>query len=135
MHDNEQKPMKYTNKQSGFSAVELLITLFIAAAFLISGYQLYAVVIKDGGEARMKSNAANAAVDYLQRYKSFATNPCTAQAPLTDSAITVAGITNVTVSVALSCPYTATTSVSKILVTLKYGNPQQTITNSTYVKP
>jgi len=127
--------MKYINRKSGFSAVELLITLFIAAAFLISGYQLYAVVIKDGGEARMQSNASNVATDYLQRYKSSATNPCTTQAPLTDSAITVTGLSNVTVSVAISCPYSSTTSISKILVTIKYGNPQQTITNATYVKP
>ena len=127
--------MKYINKKSGFSAVELLITLFIAAAFLISGYQLYAVVIKDGGEARMQSSATNVTTDYLQRYKSSATNPCTPQTPLTDSAITVTGLSNVTVSVAISCPYSSTTSISKILVTIKYGNPQQTITNATYVKP
>lgn len=100
--------MKNNKKQSGFSAVELLITLFIAAAFLISGYQLYAVVIKDGGEARMQSSASNVATDYLQRYKSSATNPCTVQAPLSDSPITVSGLSNVTATVAISCPpYTA----------------------------
>lgn len=127
--------MKNIKKTPGFSAVELLITLFIAAAFLISGYQLYAVVIKDGGEARMQSSATNVTTDYLQRYKSSATNPCTTQTPLTDSAITVTGLSNVTVSVAISCPYSSTTSISKILVTIKYGNPQQIITNATYVKP
>ena len=127
--------MKNNQKKSGFSAVELLITLFIAAAFLISGYQLYAVVIKDGGEARMQSSASNVATDYLQRYKSSATNPCTTSTPLTDSSITVPGLSNVTVSVAITCPYSSTTSVSKILVTIKYGTPQKTISNATYVKP
>jgi len=109
--------MKYINKKSGFSAVELLITLFIAAAFLISGYQLYAVVIKDGGEARMQSNASNVATDYLQRYKSSATNPCTTQTPLTDSAITVTGLSNVTTSVAISCPYSTTYSATGGVIT------------------
>ena len=30
---------------AGFTAVELLITLFVAAAFIIAGYQLFNIVI------------------------------------------------------------------------------------------
>lgn len=133
----KQSGRKTVSLSNGFSAVELLITLFIAAAFLISGFQLYAVIIKDGGEARMQSSASNVATDYLQRYKSSATNPCTTQSPLTDSSIPIPGLSSVTVSVAITCPYSSTpiTSVSKILVTIKYGTPQKTISNSTYVKP
>lgn len=129
--------MRYNLKQSGLSAVELLITLFIAAAFLISGYQLYAVVIKDSGEARQQSNASNVATDYLQRYKSSATPSCTVQTPLTNYVPVppISGLSNVTITVTISCPYSSTTSVSKIQVTVRYGSPQQTITNATYVKP
>jgi len=92
-----------------FTAVELLITLFIAAAFLMSGYQLYNLIIKDGGETRMQARASNVAYDYLQRYKSNVTNPCTVQTPLTDSPITVDNLTDVTVSIAITCPYASTT--------------------------
>ncbi len=133
--------MKINSKQSGFSAVELLITLFIAAAFMISGFQLYALVIKDGGEASTQARAENAATEYLQRYKSSATHICTVQipvvnsTPLTDYPITVSGLSNVTVSVAITCPYSSTTSISKVAVFIKYGSPQQTITSATYVKP
>ncbi|HRN90082.1 MAG TPA: prepilin-type N-terminal cleavage/methylation domain-containing protein [Candidatus Saccharibacteria bacterium] len=122
-------------KQQGFTVVELLITLFIAAAFLVSGYQLFSVIIKDGGEARMQSRAADVAYDYLQRYEKSATNPCTVKTPLNNQSITATGLSNVTVSVNITCPYTSTTSVSKVLVTLKYSNPQITITNATYVSP
>lgn len=125
--------MMHTIKQSGFTAVELLITLFIAAAFLMSGYQLYSLIIKDGGESRMQARASNAAYDYLQQYKTNATKPCTAQTPLNDSPRTVTGLSNVTVSISITCPYTAVTSVSKVNVTLKYGNPQQEIGNAIYV--
>jgi Tfp pilus assembly protein PilV len=99
--------MKNIKKQQGFSAVELLITLFIAAAFLISGFQLYAVVLKDGGEARMSARAANAATEYLQQYKSNVAveNPCESSNPLTDSPVTVTGLSNTTVSVSITCPY------------------------------
>lgn len=128
--------MTYTTKQSGFTTVELLITLFIAAAFLMSGYQLYSLIIKDGGDARATAKASNVAYDYLQRYKPSATNPCTVQTPLNNSSITVATLSSVTVTVAITCPYGSTTpSISKVQVTLKYGSPQQIISNGTYVKP
>jgi len=128
--------MIINNKQAGFSAVELLITLFIAAAFLITGYQLYGVVIKDGGEARAQAKAGNVAADYLQRYKASAANPCTVQIPLNTPntpTIVIDGLSAVSIKVEISCPYSTATSVSKIQATLKYGNPQQTIVNATYV--
>jgi len=127
------------DQSNGFSAVELLITLFIASAFLISGYQLYAVVIKDGGEASTQARAVSVTTDYLKRYESSATNPCTELTPLTNSPITVTGLSNVTVTVARSCPYSSIPApkpeVSKILVTLQYGTPQKILTNATYVSP
>jgi Tfp pilus assembly protein PilV len=125
--------MKKHIEQSGFSTVELLITLFIAAAFLISGFQLYAVIIKNGSEVRAKIKASNVVYDYLERYKSSATTPCTALTPLVNTPITVDTLSNVTVSVTISCPYSSTTSVSKVLVTVNYNQPQQTISNATYV--
>ena len=127
--------MKCKIIQSGFTAVELLITLFIAAAFLTSGYQLYSLIIKDGGETRSQARASNIAYDYLQRYKSNATSPCIAQTPLTDSSVVVADLSNVTVSVVVTCPYDSATSISKILVTVKYNVPQQIVSSATYSTP
>lgn len=127
--------MKHRINESGLTAIELLITLFVAAAFLMSGYQLYDVIMKDGGKTNALSRASNVAYDYLQQYKTAPTNPCTAQTPLTDSPKTVSGLSNVTVTVAISCPYSLSTSISKILVTVKYNTPQQVVSNATYVKP
>ncbi len=137
--------MKNITKQqstAGFTVVELLVTLFIAAAFLMSGYQLYDVIMKDGGDARATARASNVAYDYLQRYKPNATNPCTALTPVTNQTLTDDIIANATVSVTISCPYstptiptTTTPSISKVLVTIKYNTPQQTLNIATYVKP
>jgi prepilin-type N-terminal cleavage/methylation domain-containing protein len=129
--------MTYKNKQSGFSAVELLITLFIAAAFLIAGYQLFSLVIKDSGEAREQLRAANVAEEYLQRYKSSATIPCTTQNPITNDTTTVfSGLTNTSLTVSLECgPNPAINTMSKITVNLSYGNPQKSVTEATYVTP
>lgn len=125
--------MIYHAQQSGFTAIELLITLFIAAAFLASGYQLYSVVIKDGGETRAQTRASNIAYDYLRRYTTAVTSPCTPQTPLTNSALTTPGLSNVTVTVAISCPYPSSTSVSKVQATVNYNTPQQAMTNAVFI--
>lgn len=119
--------------QAGFTAVELLITLFVAAAFLIAGYQLFDVVIRDGGQARAESRAGNVAYDYLRRYSPSATNPCSAQTPLTNSAITADGLTDPRITVALTCPESSTPTLTKIDVTITYNNPTQTVKYATYV--
>lgn len=126
------------NNQSGFTAVELLITLFVAAIFLASGYQLYISTIKDGGEIRAQAVASNEAYNYLQQYKTKATTPCTTTPSLAETDIAVANLTAVKVSVEVTCPYAAVattpiTSMSKISVTIKYNNPQRTVNYTTYV--
>jgi len=108
--------------QSGFSAIELLITLFIAAAFLATGYQLYSVVIKSGVTARSRSLASNLAYSNLRQYAAEATNPCTVVTPTPTPTIpTSYGLTNAAITVTFSCPYGATSPTSKLQVTVTYG--------------
>jgi len=125
--------MKKNQKQLGFTAIELLITLFVAAVFLASGYQLYILVVRDSGETSTQSKAGNVAYDYLQQYKAKATNPCTTTPSLATTPKTITGLSNVTVAVDVTCPYASTTSVSKITVTVKYNTPQKTVVDATYV--
>lgn len=132
---NMSNGLQTMSLSNGFSAVELLVTLFVASAFLVVGYQLYSLIINDGGDSRSKSVASNISYGYLQNYKTATTTPCTVQTPLTDSPITVDGLADVLVTVTISCPYTKNTSISKINVILKYNNPQQTISNATFYKP
>lgn len=130
-------------KQTGFTTVELLVTLFIAAAFLMSGYQLYSMIIKDGGETRAQANASNKAYDYIQLYKS---DPIVVQKPdcienldvltgsgeETFSEITIPNLTNVTANIKVTCPYPDAPLLSKITVTIRYGTPQQEVVTATY---
>lgn len=126
--------MSHRILQQGFTAVELLVTLFVAAAFIIAGYQLFNVVIQDGGETRAKVTAANTAYAYLRQYSDAATNPCTPTTPLTNSPITVQDLIQVTISVSIECPQTDAPTLSKVNAIITYNkNPQQTLTYSTYV--
>ena len=102
-----RKTMSLSN---GFSAIELLITLFIAAAFIVSGAQLYSAVIKDGGNANMTAKASSALSTYLQNYKTTVDDPCTPEKPLTNSPISVVGLSNVTISVEITCQNNDTTN-------------------------
>jgi Tfp pilus assembly protein PilV len=120
--------------ESGFSAVELLITLFVAAAFLVAGYSLYNVVIKDGGETRAQSRASNVAYDYMRRYSASVAFPCVPSTPLSAAPISVSGLSAVTVTVVITCPHSSLTSLSEITVTVAYNNPAKTMVYSTYVK-
>jgi len=123
-----------TNTQAGFSAVELLITLFVAAAFIITGYQLYSIVIKDGADARQRAKASNIAYELLRKYSSQATNPCTTVTPSPAPSVpSNSGLANAHATVTFSCPYGASnTAVSKVQVTLTYGSPAQEVTHAIY---
>ena len=125
--------MNRSNTQSGFTAIELLVTLFIAAAFLIAGFQLFTLVVRDGGQTRAESKAGNVAYDYLRRYAPSATNPCSSVTPLNDSPITVDGLVDARITVTLTCANSATTTLSKIEAVITYNNPTETVRYATYV--
>ena len=71
--------MKTVNLQAGFSAVELLITIFIGAMFIFTGYQLYGIITKGNQEVSDQSIASAAARSELQRVmhnKADFSDPC-----------------------------------------------------------
>ncbi len=101
-----------STSSKGFSTIELLVTLFIAAAFLVSGYQLYSVIIKDGGETRQQAIASNKAYEYLQKYKAHTTlikstcepHTVTNAADGENMAPTIPGLSNTELEITISCP-------------------------------
>jgi prepilin-type N-terminal cleavage/methylation domain-containing protein len=120
--------MKKQVTQAGFSAVELLITLFIAAAFVSTGYQLYSVIISNGEGAREKAKASNIAYDNLRRYSPQATAPCSAVTPSPTPAIpSGSNLPSASISVVISCPYGTSSGISKVSATVTYGNPQESV--------
>lgn len=112
---------KHANRQQGFTAVELLVTLFIAAAFLISGYQLFNAVINDGGSARAESRASNAAYEYLRKYADSASNPCAPSTPVANQPITVDGLDTPILIVTVTCPRADLTTLSRVEAIISYG--------------
>lgn len=124
------------SQQEGFSAVELLITLFIAVAFITTGYQLYSIVINDGGEVRARTRASNIAYDNLRRYIPQTTDPCSVFTPTPAATIPAnSGLQNATINVVVSCPYGSTVgmNITKIQVTVQWGSPQKEVVHAIFV--
>jgi prepilin-type N-terminal cleavage/methylation domain-containing protein len=119
-------------RQEGFSAVELLITLFIAAIFIATGYQLYSVVITNGSESNLRSIASGIAYENLRRYAPQVPNPCTNATPSPTPSIPANTLPSSSITVTLDCPY-GNAFVGRVLVSVKYGNPQQEVVHALYV--
>ena len=131
--------MKYASlNQKGFTAVELLITLFVAAAFLATGFQLYTVIIKSGGDSRQMSVASNAAYTNLRELATAnpvcSTTPATTTGPLTGTAGLTNPIITKTTSAPHGCPWT--NDVMKVEVVIAYGpsSNRQEVRHALYVQ-
>lgn len=57
-------------KESGFTVVELLITIVVASMFAISFYQLFIAVNQASFAARNRATASDLAYGYMRRYAS-----------------------------------------------------------------
>ncbi|HEX7483738.1 MAG TPA: hypothetical protein VF281_01165 [Candidatus Saccharimonadales bacterium] len=129
--------MNKIDSQAGFSAVELLISLFIAVAFIAAGYQLYAVIIKDGSDARYQSRASSIAYENLRTYSSSATSPCSVISPASQSLPSTGdnALPNGTMYINLTCPYGTSDPTTKVSIRVTYGTPLQEVTHALFVTP
>ena len=123
------------SNQSGLSAVELLITLFIAATFLMAGYLLWGFTQQGSAQANQTTIASNIAYDYARRYK-VATGACnvTPTPPTNATPDNANGLPNATITVTASCPPPLDTlPIVKITSTVSYGSaPKKSVTHVLY---
>lgn len=121
----------------GFSAVELLVTLFVAFLFLSMGYTLYGTIVTASSQNRHRAQADNIAFEYLRRYEATATNPCIAATPVNNVTVTgttAADLASPTVTVGITCPNSTVTLLSLIKVTITYqeGGTQRNVYHEVY---
>lgn len=123
-------------QQAGFTAVELLIALTIAATLLIAGYQLYAVIIQDSGDVRQRARASNVALDYLRRYSADAPANCSAGTAVNNQAVTPTpeGLSDVFVTVSYTCPQSSIPVLTRVQVKVNYSGNKE-VTHAIYRTP
>ena len=128
--------------QAGFSAVELLITLFIASIFLFSGYQLYTQVLKDGSDAGKTAQMSNLVYERMRQKAAEVTESAQAGCAASNEATTnesptVSGFSSVTYTITVDCPYSTQGALSDLFyisVSASYndGVSNKVITHATY---
>lgn len=119
--------MSHSVKEQGFSTVELLISLFIAAAFIGTGFQLFSAVTKDSNEARLRATASSKANTYLQESVGGATIPCVVVPPGAATNIPTSDLPQASYTVGYSCPYGVGAQTTRVTVAVTYGSDPQTV--------
>lgn len=128
-----------TSQATGFSTVELIITLFVAAAFILSGYQLHALILRESGDSRTRAIASNATYNYLMEYKEdddYIKGPCQDNTTDITSSTIIPNLTVNELKISVTCPNDEndkTKRVSRLEVILKYNTNKQ-VSQATYVK-
>lgn len=119
---------------SGFTAVEVLVTLFIIGFLLAAGYQAYGLVTNDSYDARLRSEASNIAYEAMRRIAGNAATPCAAQTPATSIPESSTLPSPRTIAASISCPQGTTSAISLVTITITYGPSNETVTHAVYTR-
>jgi len=114
-------------QQRGFSTVELLISLFIAAAFIVTGFQLFSVVMNDSNNARLRAAAGTIVNTTIQQRTNSINSPCSPTPASATIAISTTELPQASAAVTYTCPYGASSKTTRINVVVSYGSPQKSV--------
>ena len=127
--------MKY---QSGLTTVELIVTLFVAALFIVSGYQLYNAINLRSANVRESSEASNIAYQILRSEGSryvVTTNTCSNPSiqSVTPSPSTLPDPSGRI----LRCKPDSTSNLILVTVEIDYGSytPKRKVSHATLIAP
>lgn len=122
----------------GFTAVEVLVTLFIATLLMAGAHQIYGIVTNSTKDARERATASNYAYESLRRATTLAPANCAPEAQH-DISSQLPEDTRLSAPVAMtaetSCPYGDGATISQITIRLTYGTPQKEVAHALYIRP
>ncbi len=138
---------KISKLEDGFSAVELLVTLFIAAAFVIAFNQLYLVITQTNAATKLQATASDIAYSNLRKYTTKPPFDCPNNNLTINNLAPGAELSKTTISVLpspLPVPYIQTVLAfgprgcadqDPVLIKsiVEYGSPVKKVEHATYV--
>ncbi len=138
--------MKKLSSAAGFSTIELLVTLFVAAAFVGAFYQLFVTTTQDSIDAKRYATASTLAYSNLNQFKNkpsgmsscssgYTYEPSEFNPPITGSVSGLPGSVTQAVTASYPFPCGDNDDVIKIESSVTYGPTGQrtTVTHTTYV--
>lgn len=130
--------MSHAQARSGFTTVEVLVTLFVAVLLLGGGYQAYSAVASNSREGRERSIASNIAYENARRVADGITGVCVPSGPTNHSSRIPADSTlpsNKQMTTIVTCPYGSSNStISLVNVTITYGSENVKVSHALYTK-
>ncbi len=110
--------------KNGFTAVEVMISLFIASILLISGYGLYSYVFNETSLARNRAVASNIAEAHLKKKIATSTVANCGQPETEEAAFDGEKLKGLKIKTKVECPYpadnTETSKLIKVTATVLY---------------
>lgn len=111
---------------SGFTLVEMLVTMVVGVLFVGTLYQLYIVTITSATEANRDAKASTIGYELLRSKTTSATQtPCVASSTnhnLASEGVNTDGLpTPVTAVTQVDCPYSTMPQINRITVVVRYG--------------
>lgn len=116
--------------RKGFSTVELLIALFVAAAFIATGFQLFSVVMNDSNEARLRAVAGSVVNTIIQERMNSVNSPCSPTPSSVTLPVSTSELPEASAEVTYSCPYGNSSKTTRVSVVVSYGTPVQQVEGS-----
>ena len=117
---------------SGFTAVELLVTMIIGAMFLFAGYQLYSQVTRDGNSAN-KTAVLSAKV--TEKMRTHASNQnLTCSSTIAPQTVSEPGIGSVTYTTTISCPNSTNLPNLRLIKVKATYDGNKEVNHATYSK-
>lgn len=121
----------------GFTIVEMIVTVLVAAMMVGIFYQLFVSIVQAGAAARKDAAAHDVAAALIKRYPttysvSNDTN-CIADTEVTTANGTATEVGNYTETLSASCPYTSSPSITKLTAVVTYNNGALSVTQVAYV--
>lgn len=135
-------------KSAGFTVVEMLVTVIVAAMFVAAFYQLFVILVQINAQARQTAQASDLAYSNMRRYP---TATSTALACVDSTTVTnlipasgspTAAIDtdypelgSVTEQLTAQFPYGCSSNYNliKLVSTVKYNSNMRTVSHATYV--
>ena len=126
-------------KSGGFTTVELLVTLFVASLFVISGYQLYSVVNSRAANTRMMSEASNIGYEVLRKEGSVyndsgipACNTTVSTHPTQSVTRSDLRLPSPSIRIRRCVPFSGV-PIILVTVTVSYDSPLKEVVHATYI--
>lgn len=128
-------------QQSGFTVVELLVTIIVAALFVGIFYNMFVILVGVNASARNISQSSDLAYSNMRRYPTAASTALSCSGSSTNL-LNVTGVDSsypelgtITETVTASYPYgcTAVYDVIKLVSVVTYGSNSKKVSYATYV--